>query len=170
MGEDEDRLAKARFFFEFVSKTDDTTTQAHERLNKKVYQILTILSAIFPLVFGLGYYILDKNAVWYFFLPFLVGLIFFVLALIQGFLLLLRRGDWFKYVDPLMIIERFKDKDLPYLINKYSATWSDTINHNIRVINSHEFGLRNMLFLIIFGLISLIVAFSVLGYFFFVAN
>lgn len=169
MSEDEDRLDKARFFFEVVSKTDDTTTQAHERLNKKVYEILGILSAIFPLVFGLGYFILDKTPVWYIFLPFLVGLLVFVLALIQGFFLL-RQKSWFKYVNPLKYIDKFKDKDLAFLINKYSATWGDTINHNIKVINSHKSGLRNVLLLIILGLLSLIVAFGLLGYLFFLAN
>ena len=162
MTEDEERLDKAKFFFEVVSKTDETIVQAHERLIKKVYQILGILSAIFPLVFGLGYFILDEKPVWYIFLLFSASLVTFVIALIQG-LLLLRQKRWFEYVNPLKIVTKYKDKDLAFLINKYSATWADTINHNIQIINSYRFGLRNMLFLIILGLILLIEAFILLG-------
>lgn len=168
MSKDDERLDKARFFFNLVSKTDDTTTQAHERLNKKVYEILGILTAIFTIVFGLGYFILEHTPVWYIFLPFLIGMITFVLALIQG-LLLLRQKQWFKYVKPLTIVSKYKDKDLAFIINKYSATWDHTITHNIAVINSHRSGLRNMLFLIILGLLALIVAFGFLG-FVFLAN
>ena len=157
----EEELKKARFFFDFVAKIDHTTEKTNERLSKKIHGSLTVLSGIIPLLFGFGYFILSNTKQWTVFTLLFLSVVLFLLALIRGILLL--KPKWFLYVDALEMITKYKDEPLSNLINKTAATWADTLNHNISVINSRERGLSQMLILIAIGLIILIITFLALS-------
>lgn len=172
MSENKEKLDKAKFFFKLASQTDKLTAQSYDRLSKKIYEILGIITATFSFVFGLGYFVLTqtpKPQFIYVFSGFIIGLIMFVFALVQGLFLLIPKKKQFKYVDPQQIFAKYKGKELSYIINKYSATWVDTITQNIAAINAYHSGLRRMLVFIFVGILSLIAVFCLLGITFFYA-
>jgi hypothetical protein len=154
-------LEKAEFFYDSVSKLDEISTRAYERNKDKIHIILGVLSTVIPLSTGVGYYILSSMFSLPFFLIFLLSLAFFVVALARGVLLL--EPKWFLYVDVKMLIQRYEKKPLSFIRYKVSSTWMDTINKNISVINSLRSGIKQMVILIVIGLVLLIIAFLIIG-------
>jgi len=157
----QDELKKAKFFYDSVAKLDEISMRAYERSKEKIHIILGVLSTVIPLSTGVGYYILKDMFSFPFFVLFVLSLGSFVVALSRGVLLL--EPKWFLYVDVKMLIQRYERKPLSYIIYKVASTWDDTIEKNISVINSLRSGIRQMVIMIIVGLLLLIFAFLVLG-------
>ena len=153
----DEELKKAQFFFDFVAKTDHITEQSNERVLKKTHGVLTLASALVPIVFGLGYFVLSQTKQQVAVVPIFLSLILFLLAIARGIFLL--KPKQFFYVDVLKLIEKYKDEPLSVIINKSAVSWADIVNDNQTVINSREKGINQMLILIALGLILLAIAF-----------
>lgn len=165
MGDEE--LKKAQFFYDFVSNINPNVQQTSERLYKKVHESMTVASALIPITFGLGYFISERTQYSSVFLLAAVSIISFFLATIEGVDLL--RTKWLVYPDPLIIMKDYQGESLSFIIDKSASSWADTINRNIKTVNSKESGFRWMLRFIISGLLFLVIAFivfalSMLGY------
>ena len=65
------------------------------------------------------------------------------------------------YPDPLIIMKDYQGESLSFIIDKSASSWADTINRNIKTMNSRESGFRWMLRFIISGLRFLVIAFIV---------
>lgn len=154
-------MDKARFFHDSVATLDEISTKAYERNKAKLDIMLGVLSTVIPLSTGVGYYILSSTFSFPYFLLFVLGLASFIVALARGIYLL--EPKWFLYVDIKMLMERYDKKPLSFILFKVASTWDNTINKNIFVINSLRSGLRQMVILIVIGLILLLAAFASLG-------
>jgi len=157
----DEELKKAQFFFDFVVKADNITAQSNERVLRKIHGVLTLASALIPVVFGLGYFVLTQTKEWIVFSPIFVSLVMFLVAIARGILLL--RPQHFFYVNVLDLINKYKDEPLSVIINKSAVTWADIINDNQDAINSREKGINQMLILIALGFIVLAIAFLGIG-------
>jgi cytochrome b561 len=160
MSSDED-LKKAEFFYELVTKAEETSTKANERNTTKVQIMLSVLSTVIPISTGIGYYILSNTFSIPFFLLFVFSLIFFIIATCRGVYLL--ESKWFRYVDVGLLMERYDKEPLSFIIYKIASTLHDANEKNIKTINASKTGLKQMVVLIIAGLVVLTVAFSILG-------
>jgi len=157
----QEELEKAKFFYDSVVKLDEISTRAYERNKTKIDIMLGVLSAVIPISTGVGYYILSNIFSFPFFFLFVSCLFSFVLALARGVYLL--EPKWFLYVDVKMLMKRYENEPLSFILFKVASTWDDTINKNISVINSLRSGLRQMVVFIIVGLSLLVLAFIALG-------
>lgn len=144
-----------------MATLDEISTKAYERNKAKLDIMLGVLSTVIPLSTGVGYYILSSTFSFPYFLLFVLGLASFIVALARGIYLL--EPKWFLYVDIKMLMERYDKKPLSFILFKVASTWDNTINKNIFVINSLRSGLRQMVILIVIGLILLLAAFASLG-------
>jgi hypothetical protein len=156
-----EELEKAKFLYDCVAKSDDIATKAYERINAKIHTILGVLSTVIPISIGIGYYILSSSFSLPFFLLFIASLVFFIIALGKSIHLL--DPKWFLYVDARMLMERYDDKPLSFIVFKIASTWDDVVNKNVQVTNSLRSGLRQVVFSILIGLCFLILAFIALG-------
>jgi len=161
MSADEDKLQKARFFFELASKTDEMVEKANERLRKKIQGVFSVSSTMVPIVLGIGYFILKESNAYWVIIPMFISLLAFVYAIAKGISLFKPKG--FKYVNPKKAIKKYKNKSLTFTINKSASTLADTAVKNVRVINDKEDGLNQMLTAIVFGSFMLAIAFLLLG-------
>ena len=157
----EEELEKAKFFYDSVAKLDETSTRAYERNKTKIDIMLGVLSTVIPISTGVGYYILSNTFSFPFFLLFVSCLVSFVSALARGVYLL--EPKWFLYVDVKMLMKRYENEPLSFILFKVASTWDDTINKNISVINSLRSGLRQMVIFMLVGLSLLVLAFIALG-------
>jgi hypothetical protein len=158
---DDEELQKARFYHDSVLRLGEATTKAYERNMTKIQMMLGILSAIIPISTGVGYYILSNTFSLQFFFLFVSCLIFFILATIRGVVLL--NPKWFTYKDIKLLVKRYADESLSFMIFKIATNLFDSNEKNVKVVNSLRSGLKQMSILIIVGLILLISAFFLLG-------
>lgn len=158
---DEEELQKAKFYRESVLKLEEVTTKAYERSMTKIQVMLGVLSTVIPISTGVGYYILSNTFSLPFFLLFVGSLISFILSIIRGVVLL--NPKWFTYKDIKLLVERYIDTPLSFLIFKIATNLFDSNEKNVKVVNSLRSGLKHMVILTIIGLILLTIAFSVLG-------
>jgi len=160
----QDKLEKAKIFLELALKTDQTIQQANKRLTEKVRNIFAVASTLIPIVVGLGYFILKETRAFWLLLPIFISLVMFLLAITLG--IWVQRPTHYKYVDPKVIVEKYrgKRKSLRFFINKWASSWSDTANYNASVVNEKENVLKSMYALVAIGLAILAVSFLLLTF------
>jgi hypothetical protein len=158
---DDEELQKAKFYHESVLKLVENTTKEYEGSITKIQVMLGIFSTIIPILAGLGYYILSHTFSFSFFVLFVASLVSFILATIRGVVLL--NSTLFTYKDIKMLVERYVDESLSFLIFKIATNLFDSNEKNIAVIKSLSTGLKHMIVLTIVGLVLLTIAFSWLG-------
>lgn len=161
MTKSKEELDKAKFFFDLALESDQIIQQANERLTEKIRSFFAVASTLIPIVIGLGYFILKETDFHWIFVPIFLSLIMFLLAIARG--TLLHKPTDFKFVNPLKMINSHNEKSLRYVVEKSATTWSDTVDHNKKVINSKESGLNQMLIFIGIGLLILAISFLALG-------
>lgn len=61
MSEENEELTKAQFFYNYVEKISSILADAQDRLYTKVKDIITIIMALIPVLFGLGYFLMENN-------------------------------------------------------------------------------------------------------------
>lgn len=154
-------LKKAEFFYELVRKAEAISTRANERNITKAQIMLSVLSTIIPISTGIGYYILSNTFSIPFFLFFIVSLVFFIIATCRGIYLL--DSKWFRYVDVGLLMERYDQEPLFFIISKIASTLHDANEKNVRIINASKVGLKQMIILTVAGLGFLTVAFFIMG-------
>ncbi len=151
---------QAKIFLQLALKTDQTIWKANKRLTEKIRGIFAVSSTLIPIIFGLGYFIIKETRAFWMLFPIFLSLITFLSAIILG--IWLHRPTDYKYVDPSVIMKKYKGKPLKYIINKFASTWSDTSNHNASIINDKENWLNCMYALVAIGLGILAVSFLLL--------
>jgi cytochrome bd-type quinol oxidase subunit 1 len=162
MNQDEEKLQKAKFFFELALKSDDVIQKANERVNEKIRNFISLAATLVPIVLGVAYYILKQTTANYLLLiTFFLSLASFVSAIVIG--VFLQRPTGFRFFNPQKMLNKYEKKSLLYVISKSASTWSDIVVRNKKVVNSKQFYLNCMLGLICFGLFVLALAFLVLG-------
>ena len=157
----EEKLEKARFFFELALESDEVLQRANERLTEKIRSVFAVTSTLIPIVIGLGYFILKETRAYWIFVPIFATLVMFLSAIVVG--ILLHKPTNFKIINPKVIINKHKGKSLTYVINKSASTWADVVAHNRLVINSKENRLNLMLICLAVGLGILAFVFILLG-------
>ena len=161
MSPSDDELEKAKFYNASVLKLEEATTKAYEHSITKIQIMLGIVSAIIPISAGVGYYILSNTFSLFFFLLFVGSLVSFILATVRGVILL--DTKWFEYKNLKLLVERYVKESLSFMIFRITTNLFDANDHNVGVVNSLRAGLKQMVILIIVGLILLTIAFSILG-------
>lgn len=159
---DKEELEKANFFFELALKSDQIIQQANERLTEKIRSSFALASTLIPIVVGLGYFIIKETEAYWIFWFIFFSLIAFIYAIARGIFLHMPSG--YKFVNPVKTINKHKKKSLRFIIGRSAYSWSRSVNHNKRLINSKERGLKHMLISIAIGLSILIIAFLALGF------
>lgn len=98
--------------------------------------MITLASALIPVVAGLGYFIAkETNSYWLLF-PIFLSLSAFISAIALGIMLF--TGSSYLYYDPKFIIDKYKnqEKSFRFFINKWASSYCDTSNKNAQVVNS----------------------------------
>ena len=158
---DAEKLDKAKIFLELALKSEIVIQQANQRLNEKIRSIFAVASTLIPIVIGLGYFILKETREYWILWSISLSLLMFFLAIVLG--IWLQRPTNYRYVDPSIIVKKYKEKPLRYIINKLASTYSDTVNQNASIINAKENYLNLMFALIVIGLIVLAISFVFLA-------
>jgi len=157
----EREIEKARFLFELALKSDEVLKQSYERLNEKIRGFFAIASTLVPIIVGLGYFVLKETKANWLSIPIFLSLILLLLAIAQG--ISLQEPSEFRFLQPLKVIKKFKQKPLRYIMNKCAVTWAKGVYYNNKVINSKENGLKRMLYLILASLTILAISFLILA-------
>ncbi len=163
-----DDVKKARFFYQAVVKADEISTRSYERTNSKISVFITVLSAVIPLLTGLGYIILSNTLSIPFFIFYVLSLIFFIIALAKCVHLSAPR--YFLCVDFGDLIRKYENESLEYVIYKFGHTLEYTVKENIKKILSFRSGLQRIVQFIIVGLIALVFSFILLGINYYLAD
>lgn len=158
---DNEELEKAKFFFDLTLKSEQVIQQANERLTEKIRSSFALASTLIPIVVGLGYFILKETDTFWIFWFIFPSLIAYIYAIARGIFLHMPSG--YKFVNPMKAIDKHKEKSLRFIIGRSSYGWSRSVDHNKRLINSKERGLKHMLTSIAIGLLILIISFLALG-------
>ena len=116
MSSEKEEIDKALFLFRLALKSDGVVQQAYEQLNGKIRGVFALTSTLIPIIAGLGYFILKETEVHWIFLPILISLVFLLSAVVQG--ISLQRPSDFRFLQPMKFIDKFKEKELRYIINK----------------------------------------------------
>ncbi|UCE16062.1 MAG: hypothetical protein JSV12_00105 [Candidatus Bathyarchaeota archaeon] len=159
--EENDEVKKARFYYEAVVKADEISTRSYERINSKISLFIGVLSAVIPLLTGLGYVVLSSSIVVPFFIFYVICLVFLIFALATCVHLL--SPKYFICVDFGDFMVTYDEKSLDFIIFKISHTWEYAIKENINRILSLGSALQRTVRLIIIGLLALVFSFTLLG-------
>lgn len=98
--------------------------------------MLTLASALIPIVSGLGYFIAQNTNSYWILIPIFLSISAFVAAIAYGIMLF--TGSSYLYVDPKFIIDTYrgKKKSLRFFINKWASTYCDISDYNANVVNA----------------------------------
>jgi hypothetical protein len=126
--------------------------------------MLTLVSALIPVVAGLGYFIAKETQAYWILYFIFVSMIAFILAFAIG-IRLFAGGSEYLYFDPEVVVTKYKEKSLRFYTNKLASTLCDISNKNADVVNAKlkNINLMNkcmIIGLIIFGLSFLCLAIS----------
>jgi preprotein translocase subunit SecG len=154
-------LKKAQFYYDAVVKADEISTRSYERTNTKISLFIGVLSAVIPILTGVGYVVLSNMIAVPFFLFFVVSLILFVIALAECVHLL--GPKYFDCVDFGEFMIEYDKKPLDFIIFKIAHSWEDVVKGNVKRMNTLFSGLQRVVRLIIVGLVALTFSFTLLG-------
>jgi len=167
-GEENDEVKKARFYYETVVKADEISTRSYERTNSKISLFIGVLSAVIPLLTGLGYVVLSKSIVVPFFIFYVLCLVFLVWALATCVHLLAPK--YFICVDFGEFMVDYEEESLDYIMFRISHTWEYAIKENIKRILALGTALQRTVRLIMIGLLALVFSFILLGIHYYLSN
>jgi len=166
--EENDEVKKAKFYYETVVKADEISTRSYERINSKISLFIGVLSAVIPLLTGLGYLVLSSSIVVPFFIFYVICLVFLIFALATCVHLL--SPKYFICVDFGDFMVSYDEESLDFIIFKISHTWEYAIKENINRILALGSALQRTVRLMIIGLLALIFSFTLLGIDFYLSD
>jgi len=158
---EKDEREKASFYYDAVSKMEESFTKSYERNISKVQIFIGILSAVIPILTGVGYLTLSDMSTISFFLFYAISLGILVITLAKCVHLLAPK--WFTCVDTGEILRKNDNETLSYNMFQVAASWEDCIKDNIKEINTLYSGVKLIVWSTIIGLVGLIFAFLSLG-------
>jgi hypothetical protein len=151
-------LIKAQFYYEAIQKLEDRSQLSYDRANSKVNILISIISTIIPIVAGIGYVVLSTIISLGFFIFYITTLVLLVTSLVKCVNLL--GPKWFTCIDMEHFMRKYDNKDLSYLIFKVSSKWEKIAKENLRRIAELSIKMQQIVELLIFSLISFVIAFA----------
>jgi len=135
-------------------------SSAQDRLYDKIKDVVSIVTAIIPILFGLGYFCINNDDFKGLLIPIGFSLICLGISSIIGFYIL-----WvskFVYVDPYELIQKYHEEDIDFITLKTASTWSLFITENHDNHNNSAKKYKYMLIFIGLGLGTLIIGYCFL--------
>jgi len=153
----DEELSKAQFFFNYVNVIHVVIKEAQDKLYDKIKDMTSIVTALIPILFGLGYFCLNNSLLQRFLVPIGFTLFCFVVAVCIGFYVLW--SNKYVYIDPLDFIKYYEKHDLNFIVLNTAVTWACFINENINLHNKLAKRYKYMLISIVLGIGSLLYTF-----------
>ena len=121
-------------------------------MNGKIKDMLTLVSALIPIVAGLGYFIAKETKAYWILYPIFVSTSAFIAAFAIG-ILLFAGGSEYLYFDPKVTVVGYNKKSLKFYVNKLASTLCDVANKNADAVNRKLKNINLMNKCVITGLI-----------------
>ena len=157
MSGSKDELEKANFFYTYAMNISTLIAQRRSTLYNKIKDITTIITALIPILFGLGYYSLDNPKFDFVLFPIGLTLTCFFIAVLIGFYVLLEME--FAYNDPLQLIEKYHEESLKFITLITASSVASLANFNSDAHNKLGEGFQIMVYFVGAGFFIILVTF-----------
>lgn len=157
MSDPNEDLLKAQFFYNYTSNLNSIIYQAKNRLYNKIKDITAIITALIPILFGMGYYCLDNSQLRYLLLPIGLTMTCLFIAVIIGFYII--SDSEFIYNDPLALIQDYHLENTAFITLKTASSLADTVNANCVEHNRDGERYVKMLYFVSAGFVVLLITF-----------